>query len=206
MMAKPGLPAGDMGCYHIDTPISSAGLGRPTINRPADVPYRPSCSSDERVEDSILSHNARRALAPVIIAVFAITCLTGASEALTLQRLAASIDLSGVAAAQRPLLTVPPASVSGAGLLQLTVPASIELIAPSTEVRIGIPSECDVTIEVADESGAPLFLAQAHMRAGWQKLGFSGRDEQGHLLSNGVYYYTVTADGTSRTARVTINR
>ena len=71
---------------------------------------------------------------------------------------------------------------------------------------MGIPAECDVTIEVADDAGAPLFLAEVHMPAGWQKLGFSGRDALGRLLPNGIYYYTLTADGTSRTTRVVVKQ
>lgn len=152
-----------------------------------------------------MSNNVRRTLAPVAFAC-CFVCLTGAAEAFTLQRIAATIDLSGVAAANRPVGAVPTLAATSAGVFQLTLPPSIELLAPSTEVRIGVPTECDVTIEVADESGAPLCLAQAHMRAGWQKLGFSGRDTQGRSLPNGTYYYTITAEGTSRTARVTINR
>jgi len=86
------------------------------------------------------------------------------------------------------------------------IPQSIDLVGPITELRVGIPAECDVTIEVADDAGAPLFLADVHMLAGWQKLGFSGRDALGNPLPNGVYYYTLTADGTSRTTRVTVKR
>jgi hypothetical protein len=157
------------------------------------------------MEDCVLSFYTRRALAPVAFTC-CLTLLAGAAEALTLQRLAAGIDLGGVAAAKSPAMTVPTAAATTAGVFQLTVPASIDLLGPATEVRIGVPTECDVSIEVADETGAPLCLAQVHMRAGWQKVGFSGRDMAGRLLPNGVYYYTVTADGTSRTTRVTISR
>lgn len=142
-----------------------------------------------------MSHSVRRALAPVVC-FCALTALTGASEAFTLQRIAAAIDLTGVASARRA-----PSSE-----MELTLPEAIQLSAPCTEVPIGVGAECDVTIEIADESGAPLYLAQAHMRAGVQKVGFSGRDERGNPLANGVYFYTVTADGCSRTTRVTINR
>ena len=44
------------------------------------------------------------------------------------------------------------------------------------------------------------------MPAGWQKIGFSARDASGKMLPNGTYYYTLTADGTSRTTRVVVNR
>jgi hypothetical protein len=39
-----------------------------------------------------------------------------------------------------------------------------------------------VTIEVADDAGAPLFLAEVHMLQGWQKVAFSGRDSSGAML------------------------
>jgi hypothetical protein len=129
------------------------------------------------------------------------TCLSGASEAFTLQRIAATIDLTGVAAAHR----IPALDVPGA-IARLTLPDVIELSAPCTEIQIGVPVECTLTIEIADESGAPLCLAEAHMPAGWQKVGFSGRDASGNPLPNGVYFYTVTADGYSRTTQVRISR
>jgi hypothetical protein len=37
-------------------------------------------------------------------------------------------------------------------------------------------------------------------------VAFSGRDSKGGMLPNGTYYYTVTADGISRTMRVVVNR
>lgn len=130
---------------------------------------------------------------------------SNASHAFALQRLAAAVDISNVAASgtTSPL----PAGTLAVNVpSRLVVPASIDLLGPTTEVRVGIPAECDVTIEVADDAGAPLFLAEVHMPAGWQKLGFSARDALGKPLANGIYYYTLTADGTSRTTRVVVNR
>jgi hypothetical protein len=117
--------------------------------------------------------------------------------------MAAAVDVSRFAASGIPVAATNLAANVPARLM---VPASIDLLGPTTELRVGIPSECDVTIEVADDAGAPLFLAEVHMPAGWQKLGFSGRDTQGHPLPNGVYYYTLSADGASRTTRVNVNR
>lgn len=129
---------------------------------------------------------------------------SSASSAFTLQRLAAAVDMSNVAASGS--LTIPSSGVDASIPVRLVVPPSIDLLGPTTELRVGIPMECDVTIEVADDAGAPLFLAEVHMPAGWQKIGFSARDAMGNLLPNGTYYYTLTADGTSRTARVVVNR
>ena len=129
---------------------------------------------------------------------------TSASDAFTLQRMAAAVDMSHVAASGS--LTIPASGLAINVPARLVVPPSIDLLGPTTELRVGIPIECDVTIEVADDAGAPLFLAEVHMPAGWQKLGFSARDANGNLLANGTYYYTLTADGTSRTTRVVVNR
>lgn len=129
---------------------------------------------------------------------------TSESRASTLQRLAAAVDVSHFAASGS--FSLPATGLAANVPARLVVPPSIDLIGPTTELQVGVPVECDVTIEVADDAGAPLFLAECHMPAGWQKLGFSARDAAGHPLPNGVYYYTITADGTSRTMRVTVNR
>jgi hypothetical protein len=129
---------------------------------------------------------------------------TSASEAFALQRMAAAVDMSHVAASGS--VTIPASGLAVNVPSRLVVPPSIDLLGPTTELRVGIPIECDVTIEVADDAGAPLFLAEVHMPAGWQKIGFSGRDALGNPLANGTYYYTLTADGTSRTMRVVVNR
>jgi hypothetical protein len=130
--------------------------------------------------------------------------LAARSNATALQRMAEVIDLSHIVASTT--MTLPSSAIASNLPRQLDIPPTINLFGPITELRVGIPCECDVTIEVADDAGAPLFLAEVHMPAGWQKVGFSGRDSKGALLRNGTYYYTVTADGTSRTTRVVVNR
>ena len=127
----------------------------------------------------------------------------GRGEAFALQRMAGAIDLSRVASGAVSLTS---SQLIASVPQQLVVPASIDLVGPLTEIRLGIPSECDMTIEVADDTGAPLFLAECHMPQGWQKVAFSGRDSKGAMLPNGTYYYTVTADGISRTMRVVVSR
>ena len=126
------------------------------------------------------------------------------SHAFALARLAAAIDVSRVAAAGALPVTTNPANSNVPD--RLVLPATIQLTGASTEVLVGAPTECTLSIEVADDAGAPMFLAELHMPAGWQKVGFSGRDSQGKPLPNGNYYYTVTAEGTSRTVHVVINR
>ena len=127
----------------------------------------------------------------------------GRSEAFALERMAGAIDLSRVTSG---VVSLPASQLISSIPQQLIVPASIDLVGPLAEIRLGIPSECDMTIEVADDEGAPLFLAECHMPQGWQKVAFSGRDSNGAMLPNGTYYYTVTADGISRTMRVVVKR
>jgi len=144
----------------------------------------------------------------VISIVCAVTLVvmgqSSATHAFALQRLAAAIDASHFAAAGS--IALPSSGFTANVPSRLVVPPSIDLLGPTTELRVGIPAECDVTIEVADDAGAPIFLAEVHMPAGWQKIGFSARDASGKMLPNGTYYYTLTADGTSRTTRVVVNR
>ena len=135
------------------------------------------------------------------IAAALVLCTTGRSHAFALQRLAEAIDVSRFATG-----ALTPTGDPGDFPLRLETPTFINLSGPSTELRVGIPTACDVTVEVADDAGAPLFMAEMHMPAGWQKIGFSARNATGGLLPNGTYFYTVTADGTSRTTRVVVNR
>jgi len=86
------------------------------------------------------------------------------------------------------------------------LPANAELNSPSTEIEVRVPSECDVEIQVIDETGNRVCGALVHMPAGVQKLGFCGRDSQGRALPNGVYYYNVIVGDHVSTTRVIIAR
>jgi flagellar hook assembly protein FlgD len=86
------------------------------------------------------------------------------------------------------------------------VPAAVELTSQSTEIEVRIPAECDVEIQVVDESGSRVCGARVHMPAGTQKFAFSGHDARGRTLPNGVYYYSVVIGDDVSTTRVTITR
>jgi hypothetical protein len=150
---------------------------------------------------SILSYS--RIVRSLPVAALLVVGFAGRSDAFVLQRMAGAIDLSRFASGA---VSLPSSALIASVPQQLVTPATIDLMGPITDVSVGIPTECDVTIEVADDAGAPLFLAEVHMPQGWQKVAFSGRDSKGGMLPNGTYYYTVTADGISRTTRVVVNR
>lgn len=85
------------------------------------------------------------------------------------------------------------------------IPAAVELTSQSTEIEVHIPVECDVEIQVVDESGSRVCGARVHMPAGTQKFAFSGH-ANGRPLPNGVYYYSVVTGDNVSTTRVTISR
>ncbi len=136
----------------------------------------------------------------VTVCACAAVCFAGESQAFSLQRIAASLDMSHIAA---PSNGVP---VTTTSLHHAIAPATAELTAPSTEIEIKIPSDCDVEIQVVDESGVRVCGARVHMPAGVQKLGFCGRDTSGRELPNGVYYYNVIVGDDVSTTRITISR
>ncbi|HEU4365195.1 MAG TPA: T9SS type A sorting domain-containing protein [Candidatus Krumholzibacteria bacterium] len=157
-----------------------------------------------------MSVHFRRQLAPACVVACCLVTLVFAprADASALQRLAATIDFSHIAAS----------GVAGSGAAALldemtlalpartALPASVELLGATTEVRIGLPHEADMDIEVTDESGAVVCSAQVHMPAGWQKLCFSGRAHDGSALPNGVYFYRVAVGDEIMVTRVVINR
>ena len=131
----------------------------------------------------------------------AMACLVSSSRAFTLHRIAASLDLNRLASA----IPLDP-NITSFDAAHLSVPAAVELTSHSTEIEMHIPVECDVEIQVVDESGSRVCGARVHMPAGTQKLAFSGHDERGRALPNGVYYYSVITGDNVSTTRVTITR
>lgn len=147
-----------------------------------------------------MSIHTRSALVVTLCACAAV-CLASSSRAFTLHRIAASLDLSRLAAANA---THPGIAISSEALPVL--PTSIELTSHSTEIEVRIPTECDAEIQIVDESGVRVCGARVHMPAGMQKVAFSGHDERGRSLPNGVYYYSVVTGNDVSTTRVTIAR
>ncbi len=131
--------------------------------------------------------------------------VAGGANAYSLHRIAALLDMTHVTAnaSFSETLTYEPFEDEIAGPV---LPAAAELNAPSTEIEVRIPNECDVEIQVIDEAGNRVCGARVHMPAGVAKLGFCGRDSQGRALPNGVYYYNVIVGDNVSTTRVTISR
>jgi len=76
-----------------------------------------------------------------------------------------------------------------------------------TDLQIGLPAPSDVQVEIYDVAGrrvSTLGLKQAS--AGWKSIPFSGRDSEGRALSSGVYFYRVTANGSTVTRKMVLAR
>lgn len=152
----------------------------------------------------------RRQLAPACLVVSSLAILgsPGAVSASALQRLATSLDLSHLAASgtagQGAAAMVDEMAVAIPA--RTVLPANVDLRGASTEVRIGLPYEADMDIEVTNEAGAVVCVARVHMPAGWQKVGFSGRGHDGAPLPNGVYFYRVAVGDDVMVTRVVIER
>jgi hypothetical protein len=76
-----------------------------------------------------------------------------------------------------------------------------------TNLRIGLPSRSDVTVEVYDVAGRRVAQRRYQaMSAGWQSIVFDGRDDAGRVLASGVYFSKVIAAGETRTQKMVIQR
>ncbi len=77
----------------------------------------------------------------------------------------------------------------------------------TTEFRVGLREDADVSIELYDVAGRRV-RAQSlgSQSAGWKSIPFDGRDDAGRPLASGVYFYRVTANGTTVTQKMVIAR
>jgi hypothetical protein len=79
--------------------------------------------------------------------------------------------------------------------------------AGTTELQIGLPANSNLSIEVYDVAGRRVSTQTLAQRsAGWQKIAFDGRSDAGQSLPSGVYFYKVTANGTTVTNKMVIAR
>lgn len=77
----------------------------------------------------------------------------------------------------------------------------------STDLQIGLPRESDVSIDVYDVAGRRVRTHElSRESAGWRKIAFDGRSDAGKPLASGVYFYRVTANGSTITKKMVITR
>jgi hypothetical protein len=91
-------------------------------------------------------------------------------------------------------------------LASLTVLANVpNPFSASTTLRIGLPRDAQVAIDVFDVAGRRVLGRSLRLGAGWRDVAIDARSEFGPLPS-GVYFYRVTAAGETRTRKMVIER
>jgi hypothetical protein len=79
--------------------------------------------------------------------------------------------------------------------------------AATTDFEIGLPAASDISVDVFDVAGRRVTSIDARgLGAGWQRIPFAGRDRAGAPLASGVYFYRVTANGSTITRKMVIAR
>lgn len=100
-------------------------------------------------------------------------------------------------------------SVEGlsAGARLAVLPNRPNPFANGTAFAIGLPERSDIVVEIYDVAGRAVRTLSAHGSGpGWVQIPFDGRNEEGILLSSGVAFYRVTANGATITRKMVIAR
>jgi hypothetical protein len=78
--------------------------------------------------------------------------------------------------------------------------------AGQTEFQVGLPAPSEVSVNIYDVAGRRVSSSVVRGTAGWQRIPFAGRDASGKTLASGVYFYRVTASGSTVTRKMVIAR
>jgi hypothetical protein len=77
----------------------------------------------------------------------------------------------------------------------------------TTELRVGLPAQADVRVDVFDVAGRRVASRDVGRRsAGWQSVRFDGRDDAGRQLPSGVYFYRIRAGSETLTRKMVLHR
>jgi hypothetical protein len=76
-----------------------------------------------------------------------------------------------------------------------------------TSMELDLPADASVEVDVYDVAGRLVRrIAGSRVGAGVHRMSFDGRDNAGHPLANGVYFYSVHALGETQTRKLVIRR
>jgi len=76
-----------------------------------------------------------------------------------------------------------------------------------TSMDLDLPADANVSVEVYDVAGREVRSIEAiPVSAGTRHMTFDGRDDEGRLLPSGVYFYRVTANNSTSTRKMVIER
>jgi hypothetical protein len=102
--------------------------------------------------------------------------------------------------------------VTGVDIDPLPVPKTFELsqnypnpFNPTTEIRFALPKASNVKMVVYDIMGRTVrTLIDQNMSAGGHRISWNSKDEAGKIVSSGVYFYHIQADGFSATKKMVL--
>ncbi|HEU4929794.1 MAG TPA: T9SS type A sorting domain-containing protein [Candidatus Krumholzibacteria bacterium] len=75
-----------------------------------------------------------------------------------------------------------------------------------TTLRVGTPNAAEATLDVFDVAGHRVREERIPLTTGWQELPWTGIDQDGKPLPNGVYFYRIRSGKETRTHRFVITR
>ncbi len=76
---------------------------------------------------------------------------------------------------------------------------------PSTSIAFELPARSSAVVEIFDVNGALIRkLVDETMDAGRHTVEWNGRDDGGHVVGSGVYFYRLTAAGRTQSKKMVI--
>ncbi len=74
---------------------------------------------------------------------------------------------------------------------------------PATTIRYALPEASDVRLTIYNVLGQQVrALVQGHQEAGYYRVTWDGRDDNGRVVSSGVYLYRFVSSGLVETRRM----
>jgi hypothetical protein len=103
------------------------------------------------------------------------------------------VDLDGKAVMQGPV-SATLASPTEKPIKFMLIQNSPNPFNPGTEIKYGLPSDCQVKLEVYNALGQKVAtIADGHEKAGYKLSAWDGRDARGKEVPSGVYFYRLQA-------------
>lgn len=73
---------------------------------------------------------------------------------------------------------------------------------PSTSFTLSLPQASDYTVRIFNVTGQVVRTYAGHLEAGVHTIGWDGRNEDGAVVSSGVYFYRASANGFEATRKM----
>jgi hypothetical protein len=103
-----------------------------------------------------------------------------------------------------------PVGIPGEGEVDGIIPASVELhqnypnpFNPTTTIRYNLPNNARISLKIYNVIGETIrTLVDDLQSAGSKSIVWDGKNDQGHIVSSGVYIYQLMTDGAVKTKKM----